>query len=239
MTQSKFLKLIIVILLAGAAVYFATQSDLLGRSFIPPIINRGTVQTTKPSSSITTTPFPTDSWETYTSAVFGYSFKYPKSWSISMFDENNPDILFGSNSLQNYSPTEVEKYMDHGLINWSSFIQDKPAIKVDFGVYSRSTGPNQFQNKSELLNTLINQSAHKLDVSDIVIGGQFTEQYKATDNLGPTDVPEVNTFVAYPDDDRVIYVNLLFWNISSYELLKETPEWLELTQILATFKFTN
>jgi len=30
---------------------------------------------------------------------------------------------------------------------------------------------------------------------------------------GPTNIPELNTFIAYSDESRIIYMNLWFWNI--------------------------
>ena len=90
----------------------------------------------------------TSDWKTYTSPVFDYSFKYPTSWNILMFNESDTKVLYGSHSMHNYSITEVEKFMDHGLVDWTSFIKDKPAIKIDFAVYSKKPGPNQYQTLS-------------------------------------------------------------------------------------------
>ncbi|QQG42107.1 MAG: hypothetical protein HYV90_02210 [Candidatus Woesebacteria bacterium] len=217
--------LFIFVALCGSYYFVTNKSDILQTLRVTP--------TTKPTDDLTA------GWETYASSVFNYSFKYPKTWSIQMFNEKDPEILFGSNSLQNYSPTEVEKYMNHGLVDWAKYLGDKPAIKIDFAVYSKRQGSNNYQERGEFLKNLLNETAKKMDVSDIVIGGLTTEQYKATEDLGPTDVPEINTFVAYPEKDRIIYMHLLFWNTKSYEELKKTSEWKEFSQILSTFDFTQ
>src|SRR3970040_527033 len=78
----------------------------------------------------------TSDWETHESARFQYSFKYPKDWELLAYDEESEDVKLGTNTLHSYSTTEIENFMDHGKVDWRSFLGDKPAIKIDFAVYS-------------------------------------------------------------------------------------------------------
>jgi len=125
--------------------------------------------------------------------------------------------------------------MDHGKVDWRSFLGDKPAIKIDFAVYSEKL--NEIGDNEGYLTRSVIEKATQLPTSDLNINGLKTIHYKATEDLGPTDVAEINQFFAFPDEERLIYINLYFWNIDSYESLKKTEEWKSLTQILSTFEF--
>ena len=231
---------VITILSLFLSGYLAYQNYQLRQEILQPVVTPEPYPIeVKPSPTVNVTSELTANWQTYTSSVFNYSFKYPMTWNVLMFDEADPGVTMGANTMQNYSLAEVEKYMDHGSVDWVSFIGDKPAINVDFAVYSKNPGPNNYEDKSEFLDGLLNEFAKQLGTSDLKIDNLETEQYKAVENLGPTDVPEINTFVAYPDDERIIYMNVYFYNIESYELLKKTAEWNELSSIISTFKFTE
>lgn len=78
-------------------------------------------------------------WNSYTSPRFNYTFSYPTSWTFNPYDEANPTIQFGSHSLVNYDMSKIEQFMDHGIVDWKTFLGDKPAIKLDIQVYKRDS----------------------------------------------------------------------------------------------------
>ncbi|HLE48995.1 MAG TPA: hypothetical protein VI819_03130 [Patescibacteria group bacterium] len=243
--KSKLHSLQNLLALGAAALIITVWATVTFLKFQNNIFNKFTEGSTKTeSNNPTATPNPTpksvtSDWITYTSSKLGYSFQYPKDWELFTFNENDPQVKFGSHSLHNYSGTEISKFMDHGITDWNKFMREKAAVKIDFAVYSEKEGPNQYQNKEEFLKNLLPDSSKIVSKSDLIIGNLKTDQYKATENLGPTDVPEANTFIAYPNDFQIIYINLMFWNTKDYASLKQSQEWQELSQILSTFRFTG
>lgn len=60
--------------------------------------NRSSKQIPMPTTIASPTPEDITDWETYANDVYGYSFRYPKSISITQF-ENNPPSVKGSTSV--------------------------------------------------------------------------------------------------------------------------------------------
>jgi len=182
----------------------------------------------------TSTLDPIADWQTHSSHTFQYSFQYPSGWELLAYDEENPSVAYGANTLQNYSPVEIEKYMDHGETDWKSFLGDKPAIKIDFSIISKTR-----HNIDDLEKGLSAITANTVVVSpsQLQIGNLDTIQYRNSDpnSLGYKG----NSFVAYIDTDRAIYVNLFYSNTANYEELAKSPEWQLLKQILSTFTFNK
>jgi hypothetical protein len=86
---------VVVIVLVGITIWFAWPQ---GGTKVPP-------STTASSTSSTTVD--TSGWNTYTSAAFGFSFKYPTTWQKSndILSIVNPHIFFGNplSGLETYS----------------------------------------------------------------------------------------------------------------------------------------
>lgn len=229
--------LILVFLGVGVLGYFAWQnvggfkSNLTSTT---PTVSRNSPTanpTNTPVSAVTEVP---SNWKTHSSKTFNYSFKYPPTWNLLAYNEEDPSVLYGTNTLQNYSVTEIENFMNHGIVDWKKFIGDKPAVKIDFSVLSKKKSKvesfdDYFKNSIEG-STLIPQE-------DLKIGNLTTRQYKNVNPQGPTDMPETNLFVAEIDSDRIVWFSLYFSNIDSYEKLKLTDNWGELEQILSTYEF--
>ena len=165
-----------------------------------------------------------------------YSFKYPSNWYLSAYFEDNPEVVYGAHTLQSVDPDEVEKHMYHGSVDWKSFIGDKPVIKIDFAVYTKGLNPID-----DLENWLqeINKNSIQLPKSDLQIGNLPTLQFKQTENLGPTEMSEANSFYAFPDENRVVWVSLYYWNVDTYSEVKQSKDWQTLREILSSFEFTK
>lgn len=198
---------------------------------------KGTTSPTTPTPSKTTTPdniVNQEGWGEYSSKRLNYSFKYPKDWYFFPYKEDDPQVLFGAHTLSNYSPTEVEKYMDHGIVDWKKFLGNKVSIKIDFAVYSKNVQNIDPQTYSK--NIVGENGPQPLNSSNLKIGDIITYQYQVPSSQSPEE--KYNIYLAFPDKERVIYLALYYQNISSLEELGETSEWNRLKEILSTFKFS-
>lgn len=159
---------------------------------------------------------------TYTSPRFGYSLSYPDGWYFVNFDEEDPAVTFGTHSLINYDPDQVQNFMDHGMVDWNSFLGNKTAIKVDMNVY-------EIESKERFIQQYFADADEQVS-TNLAIGDLPTIHYITTSEM--TGEP-VNSYVAYLSDTEVVWLVVLTENDQGE--LTESNEWSELQTIFSSF----
>ena len=167
-------------------------------------------------------------WKTHSSKRFGYSFSYPEGWFLLAYDEENPQVIFGSHSLSNYDPNLAENFMDHGIIDWQKFIGEKIAIKVDLSVQRLGD-----LSRAQFIENYYKEATLQPN-TDLKFGMLETIQYNSPDAI--TD-KLTRSFLAFTSDSRVATANVFVSNQPNQVILQDTEEWKELESILKTFKF--
>ncbi len=170
---------------------------------------------------------PTADWKTYTSSRYSYSFKYPSSWDLLTWNEAEQKNLSGTHTLQNYSTNDIEKFMDHGNVDWQQFIGNKPAIKLDISVLDKTNPPSGG----------LPNSTKEVSIEGLSIGNAPTKVYITEDNdAGPYGGYYYLETVMNARYALSLYVYI--WNDPNKQITN-TPDWNVFTQILSTFKFLD
>lgn len=173
-----------------------------------------------------------DGWTSHFSQRYHYGFQYPDSWDFVPYQEEDVQVLAGTHTLQNYDLNEVEQYMNHGIVDWQSFLGYKPAVKMDIQFVEVHT-----VSKSDFEKDLVSQGLHGQGVreqqSDLQIDGLPTTKISY-----PTeDGQSIATYFAYPNDGQVIQISLYLDNLTGDFV--DTPEAEVVWKIFTSFEFDN
>ncbi len=214
-------KLPLILIVSVLLLTFGAGGVFLGKKLSRP----------SPSSILPTSTLASDqslNWKSYTSTRHGYSFKYPMTWSALFFKEEDPSVLYGAHSLSNYSVDEVEKFMDHGTVDWKKFIGDKLVIKFDLSVdESGKTIP-------ELINNIGPEAVAQN--TSVFVGDNSAQEYSIESPEGPNS--KVLIYSVQISPKNIMFISTYVTNITNSNF-KNTSEWNEFLQILSTFKFNS
>jgi hypothetical protein len=226
--------LLLVILLAAGGIGFAYYVRI-----------QNSTPTNVPTTEVemnTTLPAVPSSWKTYTSSKFNYTFKYPDTWKAYFYNE--AEAISGVHTITNYDSNEIEKYMDHGIINWEKF--GKSAVKTEISYY-KFNFPEQFyagdlstetmvtvNNMTEYIEKVLKvQNANTKEVasSNITIGTLKTNQLLG-DN---TNDKHLSLYYALPHENEMIFVTVSAQNMKSN--FESTDEVESIKQLASSFEF--
>lgn len=166
-------------------------------------------------------------WQTHNNSTYGYSFRYPDGWFLNLPPPGPtlPYAIFASSyNLSNYDMNRIERYMDHGFVNWQAFIGDKPAFKVDIYI----------DTQANVAKTSAKQDLNKLTKIPSIasIGNLPTTTFEAP----PGPDANAQSYLLVAESDR-LYVSL---GVSIYNATVQSffmhPDWKKFKQILSTFE---
>lgn len=178
------LSILVILLVAVGYLYYQNQQlkrMLAGYQFQPTNSPTPTGQTVDKSG-----------WKKFISTKYSYSFEYPSDWEFNPYDEIKSVV--GSHTLSSYDTTEIEKYMDHGIIDMQKY--GKSIAKLDISV-SDFTFPNTLEN-GDFKKYVINSKEYIDAILEVEANGN-----DSNDN----EKPIVN-----------FSKNVLFNNLDTYEL---------------------
>lgn len=196
------------------------------------------VATTSPKNT------PPAGWQAYESKKYGFKMQYPPDWSMNPL---NKAALYSSLSLYNYDTLEIEKYMDHGIVDMKKF--GKPMLKIEVSPQTISypiTLPLpdsdellQVNNEQEYVAAEVRRSmsAPLADTSSpLRIGGSSTYQLKFADD--PNSVFEhTRVYFAFPKG-RVVTVLVVYKSVNG-EKFEETEHRDTVDKVLQSISFTD
>lgn len=234
-----FLAIFILVTTTSTAYYLGTKSSVKPTYSEPStntnVVNENETELTTPS--IQETEYTSD-WQSYSSSRHGYSFKYlsEPSWFPSLYDEDNAEVAYGAHIITNYDTVSVEEYMDHGIVDWKSFIGNKPAIKLQIAVAPLEISQEEFKKTViEQENTIIPKNE---SISQTKIGTLETTVYEYYGSFKSDDM-RAFTLLAFPNDEQVITIGLHFNNITQNTEVTKLAEWEDIELLLKSFEFKN
>lgn len=173
-----------------------------------------------------------EEWQTYSSNSKAYQFSYPASWNFVPFQEDDSAVEFGSHTLSNYSPTEIEQYMDHGVVNWAEFLGEISAVKLDVSVSSVSAS-QRAQFEAQLSEEGLNGTPNRQNQSNLQIANLSTTQLEYA--APPDGRSRISTYFAYPNEVQAIMISVFVNNTDEY--FEQSTEWANVKQIFQSFVF--
>lgn len=173
-----------------------------------------------------------EEWQTYSSNSKAYQFSYPASWNFVPFQEDDSAVEFGSHTLSNYSPIEIEQYMDHGIVNWAEFLGEISAVKLDVSVSSVSAS-QRAQFEAQLSEEGLNGTPTRLAESDLQIANAETTQLQYA--TPPDSRSRISTYFAYPNEVQAIMISVFVNNTDEH--FEQSTEWANVKQIFQSFVF--
>ena len=230
------LALIILILFAAGGYYLGSSNLMMPQPIASPVV----YASPQPMASVD----PTAGWKTFTSSKFNYSFKYPADWEFMAYDEEN--AVFGAHVLQSVAGDEVEKYMDHGIIDFQKL--GKPIVKLQIS-YTESVYPVEFTNENDSV-IIKNQEEHINAILNQENESAITEQELARQPQPDVSVGTLQT-VQLLGDNSSKYFSVYLGRVSNKQLISvgvrsenfgalpfdQSESRKIVNQILSTFRF--
>lgn len=237
--------LVVIVLLAGggaAALWLpglmapeqeVTEAGLMGTEEFEPVKEFNSEELAAAEAERMQNPLSLDGWNTHASQRYAYQFQYPGDWVFGAYDEENVEIQFGSHALYNYDYNQVNQYMDSGIVNWSGFLGETPALKLDISVRQLSEA------ERETFETQLVSSESTAPISwemaDMLIGTNPTKFAMSADT---TQGQEIRTYVAYPSAESAVIVSVYGNNLQG-KSLSELSEWQSIQMVLNSFIFSK
>lgn len=226
-TPIRILVAILLVGIIGFGIYQSSTRTSFSPTTVTPIASQ--------------TPDITLLWDTYTNSKYGLEFKYPTDWK---FFPLNDEALYTSLSLSSYDTTEIEKYMNHGMIDVKKF--GKPLLKIEVSPlfvsypmkYSLPQGEIEVKNETEYVQTTLkngDSNSRLITPPSLKIDNQSTYQIDLSTPNSTFD--SVTEYLVFPSN-RVFTILVEYKSLNG-EKIEDTGYKKTVDTILSTFKFTR
>lgn len=189
-------------------------------------------------------------FKTYSSSSKGYSFAYPQTWEVRLFNDDDPQLLNGgSHTLVNYSSNFIDQYVEKGnRIQFHKFLGSNPYISLSISVNRNQTSPEvyiqqQIDREIEGIklfygNEVPLEYLPKEVPTDITIGNLVTTRITRV-ALPKSDgvYTRLDEYIAFPNDKFVIHISRLVASLVEIDQMKTTIDWEQSNQIIQSVRF--
>lgn len=189
-------------------------------------------------------------FKTYSSSSKGYSFAYPQTWEVRLFNDDDPQLPNGgSHTLINYNSNFIDQYVEKGnRIQFHKFLGSNPYISLSISVNrNRTATENYIQQridqdiegtKTFYGNEVPLEYLPKEVPTDITIGNLVTTRITRV-ALPKSDgvYTRLDEYIAFPNDTFVIHISRLVASLVEIDLMKTTIDWEESNQIIQSVRF--
>lgn len=128
-----FIALAVGLVAYGTWVYFDQIATIYDNTVIVRVHKKTT--TTKPTATATTTDATAD-WQTYANATYGFSFKYPKDWSVTNKTGGKDASEITENRVRAGLQKSLDDVRNQGFVISAGFYGDRLCTSLSDGVYS-------------------------------------------------------------------------------------------------------